>query len=95
MNPAKFCGIIVFINMAFLNMAFLEFVKNSTLADKDKELWVSILATLTEDQIRIFEDFTEGKEENLKVLTENIKAKEQAFRNSNENALEKIINSEQ
>ena len=76
-------------------MAFLEFVKSSILPEKDKEFWVSILATLTEDQIKIFEDFTEGKEENLKVLTENIKAKEQAFRNSNENALEKIIGSEQ
>lgn len=90
MNPAEFCGIIVSINMTFL-----EFVKSSTLPEKDKELWVSILATLTEGQIKIFEDFTEGKEENLKVLTENIKAKEQAFRNSNENALEKIISSEQ
>ena len=76
-------------------MAFLEFVKSSALPEKDKEFWVSILATLAEDQIKIFEDFTEGKEENLKVLTENIKAKEQAFRNSNENALEKIISSEQ
>ncbi len=90
MNPAKFCGIIVLINMAFL-----EFIKSSTLPEKDKEFWVLILTTLTEDQIKIFEDFTEGKEENLKVLTENIKAKEQAFRNSDENALEKIISNEQ
>ena len=56
---------------------------------------MNILATLTKDQIKIFEDFTEGKVENLKTLTENIKAKERAFRNSNENALEKIIDSEQ
>lgn len=90
MNPTKFRGIIV-----LMNVAFLEFVKSSTLPEKDKELWVSILATLTEDQIKIFEDFTEGKEENLKILTGNIKAKEQAFRNSNESALEKIIDSEQ
>ena len=90
MNPAKFRGIII-----FMDMAFLEFVKSSTLSEKDKELWVSILTTLTEDQIKIFEDFTEGKDENLKTLTENIKAKEQAFRNSNENVLEKIISSEQ
>ncbi len=53
-----------------------------------------ILATLTENQIKIFEDFMEGKEENLKVLTENIRAKEQAFRNSNENELGKIVSSE-
>ncbi len=90
MNPAKFSGIIV-----FMEVTFLEFVKSSTLPEKDKDFWVSILATLTESQIKIFEDFTEGKEENLKVLTENIKAKEQAFRNSNEKELEKIISSEQ
>lgn len=90
MNPARFRGIIVFIDMAFL-----EFVKSSTLPEKDKELWVSILVTLTENQIKIFEDFTEGKEENLKILTENIKAKERAFKNSDESALEKIISSEQ
>ncbi len=90
MNPAKFSGIIV-----LMDAVFLEFVKSSTLPEKDKEFWISILATLTENQIKIFEDFAEGKEENLKTLTENIKAKEQAFRNSNENALEEIINSEQ
>ncbi len=56
---------------------------------------MNILATLAEDQIKIFEDFTEEKEENLKTLTENIKAKERAFRNSDENELEKIIASEQ
>ena len=90
MNPAKFSGIIV-----LMDAVFLEFVKSSTLPEKDKEFWISILATLTENQIKIFEDFAEGKEENLKTLTENIKAKEQAFRNSNENALEKIIGGEQ
>ncbi len=90
MNPAKFSGIIV-----FMEVTFLEFVKSSTLPEKDKDFWMNILATLTEDQIKIFEDFAEGKEENLKVLTENIKAKEQAFRNSNEKELEKIISSEQ
>jgi len=76
-------------------MSFQAFVENSGLSKEDKDFWMNILATLTEDQIKIFEDFTEGKDENLKTLTENIKAKEQAFRNSNENALEKIISSEQ
>ncbi len=76
-------------------MSFKALVENSGLLKKDKDFWMNILVTLTEDQIKIFEDFTEGKEENLKTLTENIKAKEQAFRNSNENALEKITDSEQ
>lgn len=76
-------------------MPFKEFVANSSLPKEDKDFWMNILATLTENQIKIFEDFAEGKEENLKVLTENIKAKEQAFRNSDESALEKIISNEQ
>lgn len=76
-------------------MLFNELIINSGLPKEDKDFWMNILATLTEDQIKIFEDFTEGKEENLKVLTENIKAKEQAFRNSNESALEKIVGNEQ
>jgi len=78
-----------------VEIAFLEFVKSSTLSEKDKGFWLSILATLTKEQIKIFEDFTEEKEENLKTLTENIKSKEQAFRNSNENMLGKIIEGEQ
>ncbi len=75
-------------------MPFKELVANSSLSKEDKDFWMNILATLTEDQIKIFEDFTEGKEENLKALTENIKAKEQAFRNADENALEEIIQGE-
>jgi len=78
-----------------VEIAFLEFVKSSTLSEKDKGFWLSILATLTKEQIKIFEDFTEEKEENLKTLTENIKSKEQAFRNSNEDMLGKIIEGEQ
>ncbi len=76
-------------------MPLKELVANSSLSKEDKDFWMNILAVLTEDQIKIFEDFTEGKEENLKVLTENIKAKERAFRNADENSLEKIISSEQ
>ena len=75
-------------------MPLKELVANSSLSKEDKDFWMNILATLAEDQIKIFEDFTEGKEENLKVLTENIKAKEKAFRNADENAFEEIINSE-
>jgi len=37
----------------------------------------------------------DGQEENLKILTENIKAKKQAFENQDERALEEIIKGEQ
>jgi hypothetical protein len=77
-----------------MSQAFLEFIQNSTLTKEDKDFWVSILAVLTEDQIKIFKDFADGKEENLKILTENIKAKRRAFENQDEKALEEIIRGE-
>ena len=56
---------------------------------------MNVLATLTKAQVDIFKNFADGKEDNLKILIKNIKAKEQAFRNSNENALEEIVRNEQ
>jgi hypothetical protein len=78
-----------------MSQTFIEFIKNSTLSKEDKDFWLSILGALTEDQIKIFNDFADGKEENLKILTENIKAKKQAFENQDERALEEIIKGEQ
>jgi hypothetical protein len=78
-----------------MSQTFTEFIKNSTLSKEDKDFWLSILGILTEDQIKIFEDFVDGQEENLKILTENIKAKKQAFENQDERALEEIIKGEQ
>lgn len=76
-------------------MALKIFIDNSGLVKEDKELWVSILATLTDEQIKTFEDFIDNKEENLKTLTENMKAKKQAFENYDKKALEEIIKNEQ
>jgi len=78
-----------------MDQAFIEFIQNSTLTKEDKDFWLSILGGLTEDQIKIFEDFVDRQEENLKILTENIKAKKQAFENQDERALEEIIKGEQ
>lgn len=78
-----------------MSQAFIKFIENSTLSKEDKDFWLSILGILTEDQIKIFEDFVDGQEENLKILTENIKAKKQAFENQDERALEEIIKGEQ
>jgi hypothetical protein len=78
-----------------MSQAFIKFIENSTLSKEDKDFWLSILGALTEDQIKIFEDFVDGQEENLKILTENIKAKKQAFENQDERALEEIIKGEQ
>lgn len=76
-------------------MALKIFIDNSGLVKEDKEFWVSILATLIDEQIKTFEDFIDNKEENLKTLTENVKAKKQAFENYDKKALEEIIKNEQ
>lgn len=70
-------------------------IENSQLPQEDRELWFSVLGNLDDAQIRIFEDFVDGKEENLRELTENIKAKRAAFGNLDEKALEEILKNEQ
>ncbi|MDO8492093.1 MAG: hypothetical protein Q7S34_00435 [bacterium] len=76
-------------------MTLKAFVTYSTLSEEDKGFWFSILESLDDAQIKIFEDFIGGKEENLKKLTDNLKAKRKAFENLDEKALEKILTSEQ
>ena len=71
------------------------FINKSNLAKEDKDLWVFILGELDEAQKKIMEDFIGGSKENLRILTENIKAKKQAFENLDERALEEIIKGEQ
>ena len=76
-------------------MTLKALITNSTLSQGDKDLWFSILEKLDDTQIKVFEDFIGGKEEKLRELTENIKAKRTAFGNLDERVLGKIINSEQ
>ena len=78
-----------------MSQIFAEFVQTSALSSEDKSLWMGILATLTEGQIEIFKEFAERKEENLKTLTENIKAKRRAFESRDKKALKEIVISEQ
>jgi hypothetical protein len=76
-------------------MTLNAFIDNSGLAQEDKRFWISILATMTSGQIKILADCIGNNEENLKILTENTKAKKRAFENRDEEALEKIIRGEQ
>ena len=76
-------------------MTLRNFVTESGIVQEDKNFWFEILAKLDQDQIKIFEDFIDGKEENLTELTENIKAKQKAIENLDDMAMEKIIASEQ
>jgi hypothetical protein len=71
------------------------FVENSGLPKEDKEFWSLLLSKIDGEQLETFEDFVQGNEENLKILTENIKSKKKAFESLDEKALDKIIQNEQ
>lgn len=75
-------------------MNLKAFITKSGLSQEDKDLWFSMLEGLNEEQVKILEDFVEGKEENLRELTENFKAKRKALEYLDEKALEEIIKSE-
>lgn len=76
-------------------MTLKAFVSESGLSQEDKKLWFSILGKIDDFQTRVFEDFIESKEENLQLLTGNLKAKMEAIRNLDEKAMEKIIKQEE
>ena len=69
-------------------------VGNSSLLQEDKDLWFSILEGMNDEQVKILEDFVENKEDNLKELTGNLKAKRMALENLDEKALDEIIKNE-
>ncbi len=70
------------------------FVENSGLPQEDKDFWLLILGKLDDFQVKVFEDFIDGKEENLKILTENIKSKQKAFETLDQKSLDKILEEE-
>ncbi|MDO8686937.1 MAG: hypothetical protein Q7K11_01900 [Candidatus Berkelbacteria bacterium] len=75
-------------------MTLRVLIEISQLQQEDKSLWFSVLESLDDAQIKIFEDFIDNKEENLKELTANLKAKRRAFEELDEKALEEIITKE-
>ena len=75
-------------------MDLKTFIENSNLPKEDKEFWDLLLSKIDTEQMETFWDFVQGDEENLKTLTENIKSKRTAFENLDEEALNKIIQSE-
>ena len=75
-------------------MTIRTFVEQSSLSRADKDFWFSVLEGLDDSQIKIFEDFVDSNEENLKELTDNLKAKRKAFEELDEKALEEIITKE-
>lgn len=75
-------------------MSLKTFITESNLSQEDKDLWFSMLEGLNEEQVKILEDFIGGKEENLKKLTENFKAKRKALEDLDEKALGEIVETE-
>lgn len=76
-------------------MLFKAFVNESGLSQEDKNLWFLMLERLNDKQVKILEDFIDGKEENLKELAENFKAKRRVFEDLDKKSLEEIIKAEQ
>lgn len=75
-------------------MTLKAFINESGLLQEDKDLWFSMLEGLNEEQVKILENFIDGKEENLKEMTENFKAKRKALEDLDEKALEEVIKGE-
>ncbi|PJE51340.1 MAG: hypothetical protein COV29_01125 [Candidatus Yanofskybacteria bacterium CG10_big_fil_rev_8_21_14_0_10_36_16] len=83
---------------------FVKFVQESQLSDEDKDLWELVFATSDEDEIEDFkifiedissdDDEDEGRFENLKVLTENLKMKIKAIETHDKDLADSIIKSE-
>ena len=83
------------INVILNHMMLRNLIETSQLQQEDKNLWFSLLESLDDTQIKIFEDFVDGKEENLKELTENLKAKRKAFETADQELLDSILQREQ
>jgi hypothetical protein len=78
-----------------MGKTFSELVQDSSLSATDKEFWFSLLTILDQNQVKLFDDFVDGKEENLETLNKNIKSKTEAFAAGDKEMLEEILNIEQ
>lgn len=72
-----------------------DLVQNSSLSASDKEFWFSLLTILDPQQVSLFEEFMEEREDNLEILNKNIKSKAEAFSAGDRKMLEEILNIEQ
>lgn len=73
---------------------FIKYVESSKLSDEDKDSWRLLFGMMDDRNFGILIDFVEGKDENLRVINENIKAKKQAFLSKNESDWNRIYNEE-
>lgn len=71
-----------------------KFVADSTLSEEDKSLWCQMVEKIDDNQAGVLIDFLGGSQENLKLLTENIKNKVEAIENLDTKAMEKILKKE-
>lgn len=76
-------------------MTLKAFVSDSALPQEDKDLWFSILENLDVEQIKTLEDFVDNDPKKLVFLTNNLKAKREAFQSGDSAALEEVLKSEE
>ncbi len=68
-----------------------DYIIGSGLPQEDKNLWFMILNNVQDEQLRIFDGFIEGREENLRTLTLNLRVKMDAFRTVDEKSVQKLV----
>lgn len=71
-----------------------DYIIGSSLPQEDKDLWFIVLEKINTDQTKVVEDFIDGREENLRQLTTNIRSKLDAITALDEKLIDKIINEE-
>lgn len=72
-----------------------NYIIGSSLPQEDKNLWFILLEKTPKNQLQVFDGFIENREENLRMLTLNIRTKMDAFLRVDEKAIEKLFKEEQ
>jgi len=74
---------------------FLSFVHSSHLPEEDKQLWEEAVALMTPEALQEFTGLLDGSEEELKLLTENVKQKKQAILDDDIDLVQEILRQEE
>jgi len=72
-----------------------NYIIGSSLPQEDKNLWFMVLEKMPQQQLDVFESFIEGREENLRMLTLNLKVKMDSFQNIDEKTVQKLVDEQE
>lgn len=76
------------------NITLQDYIISSKLSDADKALWATAFTILSEVQIRVISDIIENDDSKLSFMTENFKAKHEAFQNRDASAMQTVFDKE-